>query len=67
MRELSGDGVVIAWARTYLNWETDEVIQIELYRNLGMALMCVFFMTLLLIANAATSMMVFLCVLMTLV
>ncbi|CAG0885312.1 unnamed protein product [Darwinula stevensoni] len=63
----SGDGMVRAWARAYLNWETDDVIQTELYRNLAFGLLCVFFMTLLLIANIHTSLMVFLCVLMTMV
>lgn len=43
------------------------MIQKELYRNLGLACLCVFIVTVILIAHVGTSLMVFLCVLFTLV
>nr|KAG5711759.1 hypothetical protein BaRGS_023523 [Batillaria attramentaria] len=51
----------------YLTWETNRVIQEELYRNLGLACLCVFLVTLILIAHVGTSLMVFSCVVFTLV
>ena len=44
-----------------------QVIQEELYRNLGLACLCVFIVTLVLIAHIGTSILVFLCVIFTLV
>ncbi|KAL8581653.1 hypothetical protein ACOMHN_049209 [Nucella lapillus] len=55
------------YSRQYLTWETNKVIQTELYRNLGLACLCVFIVTLILIAHVGTSLMVFSCVLLTLV
>ncbi|XP_076462610.1 patched domain-containing protein 3-like isoform X2 [Babylonia areolata] len=55
------------YSREYLTWETNKVIQTELYRNLGLACLCVFIVTLILIAHLGTSLMVFSCVLLTLV
>ena len=51
----------------YSNWETDEVITKELFRNLGIALACVFLTTLFLLANLLGSLIVLLCVAITLV
>ena len=51
----------------YAAWETDEVIGFELWRNLGLALVCVFVITLLLLANIPICLMVLLCVALTLV
>ena len=51
----------------YAAWETDEVIGFELWRNLGLALVCVFVITLMLLANIPICMMVLLCVALTLV
>ncbi|XP_005098950.1 protein patched homolog 1 isoform X2 [Aplysia californica] len=55
------------YSRRYLTWETNKVIREELYRNLALALACVFLVTLILIANLWTSLMVFAGVLFTLV
>ena len=44
-----------------------QVIGRELYQNLGLSLLCVFLMTLLLIASFKGCLFVFLCVLITLV
>ncbi|XP_076042992.1 patched domain-containing protein 3-like [Oratosquilla oratoria] len=60
-------GLVAPWARSYSEWETNEIIEEELYRNMGLALLVVFLMTLLLIASLSTSLMVLLCVVLTLV
>ena len=51
----------------YSNWETDEVITKELFRNLGIALACVFLTTLALLANFTGSLIVLFCVAITLV
>lgn len=51
----------------YLTYETNKVLQVELYRNLALAGACVFFVTLVLIANVLTSLIVFTCVIFTLV
>ena len=51
----------------YSSWETDEVITRELVRNLGIALACVFITTLILLANFLGSVIVLVCVAVTLV
>ena len=48
-------------------WETDEVIAHELYRNVALAVVCVFFTTLLLISNCTASLLVLICVILSLV
>ena len=35
----------------YASWETDEVIELEFWRNMGLSLLCVFITTLVLIQN----------------
>ncbi|GFO48111.1 patched domain-containing protein [Plakobranchus ocellatus] len=55
------------YSRAYLGWETNKVIREELFRNLGLALICVFIVTLILIANVWTSLLVFCGVLCTLI
>ncbi|XP_069951253.1 patched domain-containing protein 3-like [Cherax quadricarinatus] len=67
VREINFTGYVYAWSRSYGEWETNQVIEEELYRNMGLALAVVFIMTLLLIASLVTSIMVLVCVLLTLV
>merc|ERR1711915_1120947 len=44
-------GNVFLYNQEYSNWETDEVITKELFRNLGIAMACVFVTTLLLLAD----------------
>ena len=51
----------------YSSWETDKIIVEELVRNVSLAMVAVFFMTLILIAHLLTSVLVFFCVAMTLV
>jgi len=51
----------------YASWETDEVISEELYRNIALALICVFLTTWLLLFNVWVSLQVMSCVFLTLV
>ena len=53
--------------REYASWETDEVIELEFWRNMGLSLLCVFITTLVLIQNLPACVIVLLCVLLTLV
>ncbi|CAG0890355.1 unnamed protein product [Cyprideis torosa] len=63
----TGDQFVLSWARAYGNWEIDEIIQEELYRNIGLAMVCVFVVTLGLLGNIWTCLIVLSCVVMTLI
>merc|ERR1712156_445503 len=54
-------------ARDYASWETDEVIELEFWRNMGLSLLCVFITTLILIQDIPVCVMVLLCVVLTLV
>ena len=51
----------------YPAWETDEIIAKELYRNIGLAIICVFFTTLFLLNNIITSLLVIFCVMLSLI
>ncbi|XP_052274727.1 patched domain-containing protein 3-like isoform X2 [Dreissena polymorpha] len=51
----------------YMFNETNKVLKLELYRNLLLAAVCVFVVTLILIANLWTSVLVFLCVVFTVI
>ncbi|KAL5022693.1 hypothetical protein ScPMuIL_001848 [Solemya velum] len=55
------------FGQRYTSLETNKIIQIELYRNLGLAAAAVFIVTLILIAHLWTSVLVFTCVILTLV
>lgn len=63
----SGDGVSTVWGKVYGNWITDEVIDIELIRNVGLALVSVMVCTVLLIVNLPICFYIFVTVLLTLV
>ncbi|XP_053626283.1 patched domain-containing protein 3-like isoform X3 [Cherax quadricarinatus] len=67
VQRMNFSGYVQPFARAYSGWETDKIIEKELYQNMGLAMMVVFIVTLALIANLITSVMVLLCVIMTLV
>ena len=60
-------GRVFAHASVYFVWETDEVIGDEVYRNIGVAVLCVFFTTLLFICNLTGALIIIGCVILTLV
>ena len=51
----------------YASWETDEVIEGEFWRNMGISLLCVFITTVVLIQNIPACIMVLVCVVFTLV
>jgi len=53
-------------AQGYAAWETDEVISEELYRNMGLALLCIFLMILFLLLSFSASLQVLLSVVLTL-
>lgn len=63
----SGDGFSTVWAKQYGNWITDEIIDIELVRNIIMDLVCVMICTMILIADWQICLWVFVCILLTLV
>eukprot|EP00092_Neocalanus_flemingeri_P006120 GFUD01006591.1.p1 GENE.GFUD01006591.1~~GFUD01006591.1.p1 ORF type:complete len:999 (+),score=194.12 GFUD01006591.1:266-3262(+) len=52
--------------KVYAAWETDEIIGYELWRNVGLAMICVFVVTLLLLCNIPICIMVILLVVFTL-
>jgi len=60
-------GRVFPYAYGYAAWETDEVIAEEIYRNIAVAVVCVFFTTLLFICNLRGALLIISCVLLTLV
>ncbi|KAG4072065.1 hypothetical protein HA402_015564 [Bradysia odoriphaga] len=63
----SGDGVSTVWGKVYANWITDEVIDVELIRNITLALVSVMVCTLILIANIPICFYIFVTVLLTLI
>jgi hypothetical protein len=56
-----------AHTQIYAAWETDEIIGFELWRNLGLAMLCVFVVTFVLLVNFPICLMVLICVILTLV
>lgn len=63
----SGDGFTTVWGKIYANWITDEVIDVELIRNISLALISVMACTILLIANLSTCFYIFVTIMVTLV
>lgn len=58
---------VFPMCKGYASWETDEVISEELYRNICLAILCVFITTWILLFNLWASLLVLGCVVLTLV
>eukprot|EP00092_Neocalanus_flemingeri_P023513 GFUD01025500.1.p1 GENE.GFUD01025500.1~~GFUD01025500.1.p1 ORF type:complete len:1021 (+),score=134.31 GFUD01025500.1:157-3219(+) len=52
-------------ALTYINWETDAIVGIELIRNMGIAMICIFITTLMTLGSWRGSVFVMMCVLFT--
>ena len=50
----------------YAAWETDQIIGYELWRNIGLAMLCVFVVTLILLANIPVCLLVLMIVVFTL-
>lgn len=65
--ELSDEAEVFLFGRIFGNWITDEIIDEEIFRNISLALVGVFFCTIVMIVNLQVCIMIFLCVLMSLV
>ncbi|CAG9837321.1 unnamed protein product [Diabrotica balteata] len=63
----SGDRFATVWSKFFATWITDELIGIEVLRNLQLALLCVMLCTIPLIANWQISCLIFCCVLITMV
>ncbi|KAG7307929.1 hypothetical protein JYU34_006545 [Plutella xylostella] len=63
----SGHGYRSVWSKVFANWVTDEVIAVEVERNLELALLCVMVCTIILITNLQMCFWIFLCVLLTIV
>ncbi|XP_032219705.2 patched domain-containing protein 3 [Nematostella vectensis] len=61
------DMIVFTYGAQYPGWETNKIILLELYRNIALALLAVFIVTIVVIANLWTALMVFTCVAFTLV
>ena len=60
-------GKVFAMALGYATWETDEIISLEIYRNMALAIVCVFITTLVFIGNLSGAILILICVCLTLV
>ncbi|CAH0560340.1 unnamed protein product [Brassicogethes aeneus] len=63
----TGDKFSTVWSKIFATWITDEVIDIEVIRNLQLALACVMGCTILLIADWQVCFWIFVCVLITMV
>lgn len=63
----SGNGYRSVWSKVFGNWVTDEVIGVEVERNIELALLCVMVCTVILITNLQMCLWIFICVLLTIV
>lgn len=63
----SGDGFSTVWGKIFANWITDEIIDVEVFRNIGLALICVMGCTAVLIVDIQVCFWIFICVLLTLI
>jgi hypothetical protein len=67
IRSANISGKVFAMALGYATWETDEIISVEVYRNIGLATLCVFGTVLVFVSNLKGALIVLGCVCLTLV
>ena len=65
VREVSFSNDSFALSLAYINWETDAIVGIELIRNIGIALACIFVTTLITLGSWRGSLLVMMCVLLT--
>lgn len=63
----TGDGYRSVWSKVFANWVTDEIIAVEVERNIELALVCVMVCTIILITNIQMCFWIFICVLLTIV
>lgn len=59
--------IVFLWGKIFGNWITDEIIDEEIFRNISLALIGVFFCTTVMIVNLQVCLYIFICVLLSLV
>lgn len=55
------------WSKVFASWVTDEIISVEVERNIELALICVMVCTIILITNLQMCLWIFICVLLTIV
>ena len=60
-------GKIFPLSQGYASWETDEVISAELYRNIGLAIGCIFVTTVILVGNLVCSILVLIMVVISLI
>eukprot|EP00927_Polykrikos_kofoidii_P043203 TRINITY_DN37265_c0_g1_i1.p1 TRINITY_DN37265_c0_g1~~TRINITY_DN37265_c0_g1_i1.p1 ORF type:complete len:923 (+),score=153.03 TRINITY_DN37265_c0_g1_i1:113-2881(+) len=60
-------GKAVPYSRIFLNWETFKIIYREMFVSVGLCLLAVLIITTVLIAHPITALLVFLCVLMTII
>lgn len=63
----SGDGYRSVFSKVFANWVTDEIIAVEVERNIELALLCVMICTVILITNIQMCLWIFVCVLLTII
>lgn len=63
----SGEGFSTVWGKIFGNWITDEIIDQEIYRNIGLALLGVMACTMIVIVNVQVCFWIFVTVLLTLI
>lgn len=63
----TGNGYRSVWSKAFANWVTDEIIGVEVERNIELALFCVMVCTVILITNLQMCLWIFICVLLTIV
>lgn len=63
----TGDGYRSVWSKVFANWVTDEIIGVEVERNIELALLCVMLCTIVLITNLQMCFWIFMCVLLTII
>uniref|UniRef100_A0A336MF82 CSON014056 protein n=1 Tax=Culicoides sonorensis TaxID=179676 RepID=A0A336MF82_CULSO len=63
----SGEGFSTVWGKVFGNWITDEIIDQEIYRNIGLALLGVMACTMTVIVNIQVCFWIFITVLLTLI
>jgi len=67
LKEANFTGRVFPMAAGYASWETDEIISVELYRNMSLAVLCIFITTWILLFNLVVCVQVLVAVVLTLV
>ncbi|XP_046963436.1 NPC intracellular cholesterol transporter 1-like [Vanessa cardui] len=63
----TGSGYRSVWSKVFANWVTDEIIGVEVERNIELALFCVMICTVILITNLQMCLWIFVCVMLTIV